>query len=134
MAEEITDNGIGTIEAHTVSHLALSQLTTNEFQMEMKQSSRRIEEETGRRPRHFAYPFGDPQAADQREFDLLGTTPLLTATTTREGMLWPGHASRLTSLPRLTLNGLYQSRGYVDVLLSGLSVFASNSIGRFVTG
>lgn len=124
MAQEITDRGMGTIEAHGVSHLALSQLTANELQMDIEQSCTRVEEETGHRPRHFAYPFGDSMAADQREFDLLETTPLLTATTTKKGMLWPEHSSKLMSLPRLTLNGLYQPPGYVEVLLSGLGAFA----------
>ncbi|MGI9494242.1 MAG: polysaccharide deacetylase family protein, partial [Geminicoccaceae bacterium] len=76
--------------------------------------------------KHFAYPFGDLTAARPREFDILNALPILTATTTTEGMLLPSHASELSALPRLTLNGYYQSPGYVDVLLSGVGAFLAH--------
>ena len=128
MARAITEGGLGTIEAHTVTHSALSRQEESDIRAEFEQCSSRIEEQTGYRPKHFACPFGDEMAADVREFDILKTLPILTSTTTRPGMLLPAHAEELTALPRLTLNGLYQSAGYVDVLLSGIGVFISRSI------
>ncbi len=134
MARSITDDGLGTIEAHTVSHEALSRQKPAEIQAEMTESLARIKQETGRDARHFAYPFGDAQAAEEREFDLLQQKPFLTASTMREGMLRPAHAERLTALPRFALNGLYQSPGYVDLVVSGLkgglSALAAASIRR----
>ena len=120
MAREITKKGFGTIEAHTVMHLALNRQEPEDIYSEMVQCRARIEEETGRAPKHFAYPFGDLMAAGAREFEILQSFPILTAATTREGMLRPEEATMRTALPRLTLNGYYQSRGYVDVLLRGI--------------
>lgn len=39
--------------------------------------------------------------------------------TTRKGMLFPGHAEHLTALPRVSLNGDYQSLTYTALYLSG---------------
>lgn len=128
MAREIVGRGFGTIEAHTVTHLALSRQEPDEIADEMNRSCSRIEEQTGYRPKHFAYPFGDARAADTREFDIVNSLPILTATTTREGMLLPRNRAALTALPRLTLNGYYQSTAYVDVFMSGIGGFISRSL------
>lgn len=47
-----------TIGAHTVSHPDLTTLGTLELARELDESNRRLERFTGRRPSHFAYPFG----------------------------------------------------------------------------
>jgi peptidoglycan/xylan/chitin deacetylase (PgdA/CDA1 family) len=120
MARAITGGGLGTIEAHTVRHLALSRQEPEDIYADLAACRSRIEEETGRAPRHFAYPFGDADAAGPREFEMLRALPILTATTTKAGMLRPEEATMRTALPRLMLNGHYQSRAYVEVLLSGL--------------
>jgi hypothetical protein len=39
--------------------------------------------------------------------------------TTRPGMLFDGHRAHKTALPRISINGLWQRPGMVDVLLSG---------------
>ncbi|MGI9449955.1 MAG: polysaccharide deacetylase family protein, partial [Geminicoccaceae bacterium] len=130
MARKITERGFGKAEAHTVTHLALSGQEPDDIRAEMEQCCSRIEEQTGYRPRHFAYPFGDVMAASSREFEILRSLPILTATTTTEGMLLPTHAGDLSALPRLTLNGYYQSTGYIDVLLSGIGAFFARSIKR----
>jgi len=40
--------------------------------------------------------------------------------TTRKGMLCPDHRNYLTALPRVSLNGDYQSLTYTTVYLSGV--------------
>ena len=134
MARRLTEKGLGSIEAHTVSHLALSRQEPEAIRAEMDQSTARIEAQTGRRPRHFAYPFGDPGAADEREYGIMEALPFLTATTTRTGMLTPGRGARYSALPRVTLNGLYQSSAYVDVVLSGFAGSISRSLQRVKSG
>ena len=51
-----------TIGAHTRRHYALAKLTLAEAQVEIEESVRRIERETGRACRHFSYPYGDAAA------------------------------------------------------------------------
>ncbi len=59
--------------------------------------------------RHFAYPIGKRRAAGPREFELAAQGGFTTAVTTRPGMLFAPHAAHRHALPRLSLNGRYQS-------------------------
>ncbi len=108
-----------TIGAHTVSHPALAKLTDAQVEYEMAESRRLIGEHIGKRPRHFAYPYGDASSAGPREFALAARLGFETAVTTRPGMVFPEHADHLTALPRVSLNGDYQSLRYLDLFLSG---------------
>jgi peptidoglycan/xylan/chitin deacetylase (PgdA/CDA1 family) len=108
-----------TIGAHTVSHSALAKLSDAQVEYEMAESRRLIGEHIGQRPRHFAYPYGDATSAGPREFALASRLEFATAVTTRPGMLFPEHAEHLTALPRVSLNGDYQSLRYLDLFLSG---------------
>ena len=42
-----------------------------------------------------------------------------TAVTMQKGMLFPGHRAHLTALPRVSLNGDYQSLTYTELYLTG---------------
>jgi peptidoglycan/xylan/chitin deacetylase (PgdA/CDA1 family) len=120
MAKEITERGLGRIEAHTERHIALSLQSPEDIRSEMTRASARIAEMTGRAPGHFAYPFGDDKAVSRSAIDVVAHLGLTTAVTTKSGNLKPDHGKRMTALPRVTLNGLYQSRAFVDLALSGL--------------
>jgi peptidoglycan/xylan/chitin deacetylase (PgdA/CDA1 family) len=108
-----------TIGAHTVNHPMLAKIPENAVGTEIGMSRAVIEAALGVKPRHFAYPVGDPTSAGEREFAIAAALGFKTAVTTRPGMLFPEHAARLTALPRISLNGEYQARRYVQVLLSG---------------
>lgn len=108
-----------TIGAHTVTHSALAKLTDAQVEYEMAESRRLIGEHTGVRPRHFAYPYGDAGSAGPREFALADRLGFATAVTTRPGVLYPEHGHHLTALPRVSLNGDYQSLRYLDLFLTG---------------
>jgi len=108
-----------TIGAHTCHHLALAKLSMSEARAEIRESVARIEAELGRPCRHFSYPYGDETSAGEREFALADEFGLLTAVTTRKGVIRRSHATRLTALPRASLNGDYQSRHCVRLLLTG---------------
>ena len=86
---------------------------------QMVGSADRIAQELGKRPVHFAYPYGDPGSAGPRDFALAKNAGFATAVTTRKGMLFPGHKDHLTALPRVSLNGDYQSLTYTALYLSG---------------
>jgi peptidoglycan/xylan/chitin deacetylase (PgdA/CDA1 family) len=53
------------------------------------------------------------------------------AVITRPGMLFPVHGGRLTALPRVSVNGHFQSPEQFEVLLSGLPFWLWNR-GRSV--
>jgi peptidoglycan/xylan/chitin deacetylase (PgdA/CDA1 family) len=86
---------------------------------EMVGSADRIEQELGIRPAHFAFPYGDPESAGPADFALAHELGFKTAVTTRKGMLFPQHKGHLTALPRVSLNGDYQSLTYTALYLSG---------------
>ena len=44
---------------------------------------------------------------------------MVTAVTTRKGMIHGRHASQMMALPRVSLNGDYQDAHYTKALLSG---------------
>jgi peptidoglycan/xylan/chitin deacetylase (PgdA/CDA1 family) len=122
----LSSDPLVTIGAHTVGHYALARLDPGRARREMTESRDRIEAMTGSRPRHFAYPYGSPGAACEREFDLAEELGFATAVTTRRGVLAP--SSRMTALPRISMNGHYQSTRYVDLLLSGVPVVMERRI------
>ena len=108
-----------TIGAHTKDHYAIAKLPEDAAMDQMVGSADRLEQELGVRPVHFAYPYGDPGSAGQRDFALAAKAGFKTAVTTRKGMLFADHKDHLTALPRVSLNGDYQSLTYTAVYLSG---------------
>ncbi len=128
----LAQNGLATLGAHSVTHPRLAKLDRETVRREMAESRERIEAETGVRPRHFCYPVGDPTSAGRREFALAAELGFETAVTTRPGMLFPEHRDHPHALPRLSVNGRWQSLGALDVLLSG-APFALANRGRRVS-
>ncbi len=108
-----------TIGAHTVSHPMLAKLSDDVARSEMALSRSVIEAALSARPEHLSYPIGDRTSAGPREFGIAAELGFKTAVTTRPGVLFPEHAQHLTALPRISLNGEFQSLRYVRVLLSG---------------
>ncbi len=115
-----------TIGAHTVTHPMLAKHPEATAREEIASSRAAIEREIGRPVLHFAYPVGDPGSAGPREFEMARDLGFRTAVTTRPGMLFPQHADALTALPRVSLNGLFQSVDQFDVLMSGLPFWLWN--------
>ncbi|QDZ09995.1 polysaccharide deacetylase family protein [Devosia ginsengisoli] len=108
-----------TIGAHTVHHYELAKLPIEQARSEMAQSVDILLAQFGQRPAHFSYPLGGPLSADQREFDLARELGFRSAVTTRPGGLYARHAASPHALPRVSLNGYFQSRRYVDVFATG---------------
>lgn len=127
---QIAADPLVTIGAHTVSHSMLSKLPADAAFSEMVHSADIIEGALGARPKHFAYPVGQHDAAGRREFELAKKAGFLTAVTTRPGVLFPEHAEVPMALPRVSLNGEYQARRYVDVFLSGAPFMLWNGFKR----
>jgi peptidoglycan/xylan/chitin deacetylase (PgdA/CDA1 family) len=108
-----------TIGAHTVHHYELAKLPESQARDEIAQSVETIEARLGTRPRHFSYPLGGPLSCGPREFAMARDLGFTTAVTTRPGGLYPEHIKSLHALPRVSLNGNFQQRRYVDVFASG---------------
>lgn len=117
--KQMASDPLVTIGAHTKGHFAISKLSAARALEEMTGSADRIEQELGARPVHFAFPYGDPGSAGPRDFALAREAGFKTAVTTRKGMLFPAHRPHLTALPRVSLNGDYQSLTYTALYLSG---------------
>lgn len=109
-----------TIGAHTKGHYALAKLSLSDARFQVEENLSRLQQELGKRPEHFSFPYGCGQSAGPREFQLLAEVGVKTAVTTRKGMIFADHNQCLTALPRMSLNGEYQKRRYFDVLMSGV--------------
>jgi peptidoglycan/xylan/chitin deacetylase (PgdA/CDA1 family) len=104
-----------TIGAHTVHHYELAKLPAGQARSEIEQSVKVIEAQFGRRPIHLSYPIGGLSSANTREYQLAKDLGLRSAVTTIPGGLYRKHRDQLHALPRVSLNGNFQRRRYVDV-------------------
>jgi peptidoglycan/xylan/chitin deacetylase (PgdA/CDA1 family) len=116
----INRDPLTTIGAHTVNHYNLSRLQAHEAEHEIVESGRRIGEELGEKMRHFAYPYGNVDAAGPREFAICLRAGYESSVTTRLGTIVAGHASHLQALPRVMVSGRFQNPRHIDTLISGL--------------
>lgn len=119
-----------TIGSHTVNHIVLSRAPKDVARQEMTEGRNRIAAELGRTVDHFAYTYGTREAAGPREFELASDVGFKTAVTTRPGLLFADHGAHLNALPRLSLNGLFQNRRHLQVLLSGAATALWNGFRR----
>ena len=120
-----------TIGAHTVNHVMLKKIASDDIcRAEMEMSRSVLEAALGKRPEHLAYPVGDPTSAGPREFRIAAELGFKTATTTRPGVLFKAHRDHLTALPRISVNGEFQRQRYMKVLMSGAGTALLNRFRR----
>ena len=89
-----------------------------------------MEAELGIRPQHLCYPVGDRTSAGPRDFRLAAELGFRTALTTRRGALYPEHRHHLMALPRISVNGNYQTLRCAETLLSGVPTAFANLFAR----
>lgn len=124
---------LAAVGAHSVHHFALRRLGEEAAMREIRGSRERLSAELGEPPRHFAYPYGYPAAAGPREARLVREAGFASAVTTRHGLVQEGHAGHLHALPRISLNGRFQSVGQARVMTRGFTAPLSNGGRRLVT-
>jgi peptidoglycan/xylan/chitin deacetylase (PgdA/CDA1 family) len=112
--------------AHSRAHRMLAKWQEAEARAQMAGSKAELEGRFGRAVDAFAYPVGDPTSAGPREFALARDTGFTCAVTTRPGMLYAGHAAHLWALPRVSVNGMWQSLDDLESLLSGAPLLLWN--------
>ena len=128
---EMADDPLMTIGAHTVNHVMLKKIASDDVtRAEMEMSRSVLEAALGKRPQHLAYPVGDPTSAGPREFRIAAELGFKTATTTRPGVLFKVHREHLTALPRISVNGEFQQQRYMKVLMSGAGTAIMNRFRR----
>ncbi len=123
--------GVG---AHSMTHRMLAKWPQETARSEMADSKAALETRLGREVAAFAYPVGDATSAGPREFALARRVGFSCAVTTRPGMLFAEHAKHLTALPRVSLNGLWQNAGALEVMLSGAPFLLWNRARRMNVG
>lgn len=115
-----------TIGSHTLSHPRLAACPESLVRHELIESRRSLTARLAVAVDHLAFPVGDATSAGPREFTLAAEAGYASAVTTRPGMLYRQHGRHLTALPRLSVNGEWQSRATLEVLLSGAPFVAWN--------
>ncbi len=121
-----------TIGAHTVHHYNLKRLTPQMVGQEMRQSADMLEDELGKRPAHFAYPYGSAKAAGRREARIAAEEGFVSAVTTRHGTIQVEHRANLHALPRISINGRFQKLVYAQTMMSGVTTPIANAGRRVV--
>jgi peptidoglycan/xylan/chitin deacetylase (PgdA/CDA1 family) len=127
---ELAADPLVTMGAHTVNHVMLGKASEATARNEIEASREVVPAALGKPVGHFAYPYGGPDLVGKREFGIAAELGYKTAVTTRPGVLFPEHATHLTALPRLSLNGEYQQRRYLEVLMSGTATALFNGFRR----
>jgi peptidoglycan/xylan/chitin deacetylase (PgdA/CDA1 family) len=131
---QLSTDPLCTIGAHTVNHVMLKKLDSDSAVRDEMQRSREILEATlGVRPQHLSYPLGDPTSAGPREFRIAAELGFKTAVTTRPGVVFKTHREQLTALPRIPVNGEFQSQRCLKVMISG-SATAMRDRFRYASG
>lgn len=108
-----------TIGAHTHDHFAMARLEAQDARDDVLKGLLRLEEEIGRRPKHFAYPYGKAYAVGQRDADIVREIGFASSVTTLPGVLQSVNARDPMMLPRVSLNGRFQDPAVVDQYLTG---------------
>lgn len=114
----LLESPLASLGAHTISHRALARLGDDEARRELLNSSERVEAIAGRRPLSFAYPYGFCPTVSARDHRLAADLGFAVAVTTEPGTVSSG--ANLHALPRISLNGYFQSARYVSALASGI--------------
>lgn len=129
--EALARHPLVTIGAHTLSHPMLAKYPEEFARREINDGRAVLEQRLGRVVQHLAYPVGDPGSAGAREFRMARDAGYASAVTTRPGLVFPAHDKHPHALPRVSMNGHYQTTRALDVLLSGMALLLWNK-GRRV--
>ncbi len=122
-----------TIGAHTVNHYNLKRLPEAAARQEMTGVVEVLRDRLGEAPRHLAYPYGYASAVGCREVGLAREAGYVSAVTTRHGVLRAEHRNHLHALPRISVNGRYQSVAHIRTMLSGITTPLANRGRMLVT-
>jgi len=128
----LSNHPLVTIGAHTMSHIALNQLTDQEIKEEIEGSVRIIENKTQKTVSHFSYPFGSVNEVGTREMEIAATCSIKTGTTTRSGNIFKAHCHHLHALPRIDMREGFTEKK-LDLYIEGFTPCLKNNFRRIIT-
>ena len=117
-----------TIGSHTTTHLNLKRASAATVRTEMGDNRKFLQDITGQRIDHNAYPFGHSGACGEREAEISRSLGFRTAVTTRAGTIFPEHRHHLHALPRICL-ARDESTVTLQCKLNGLSRAVNSRFG-----
>ncbi|PAF45196.1 polysaccharide deacetylase family protein [Helicobacter sp. 11S02596-1] len=97
----LSQDPIATIGNHTHSHPIFNNLSPDQITQDIQTANELFKSKINYTPKHFAYPFGSRIEVSSRHFELIKNLNFKTATTTRQGTIYPQHKKFLTALPRI---------------------------------
>ncbi|WP_187278660.1 polysaccharide deacetylase family protein [Methylobacterium sp. WL64] len=121
MVKEMTDSGLITFGAHTVTHPVMANLSENKAIAEVVISRDRVAEMTGSRTKYFAYPFGQPHETGAQAHRIVAEADFAAAFTTTPATLKASNSKYRFHLPRIMLTQETQNIGCVNAYISGLT-------------
>lgn len=130
---ELSQDDLVTIGAHTVNHLDLSRMGSQEVAFEVGESQRAIETRTRKLCEHFAYPFGCKPRVENGGMAALHACGFKTCTTTLPGYLCAEHRDFLDRLPRYNMDE-DTPVGTLDISFKSAMDLLSFRRRHFVTG
>ncbi|WP_420411004.1 polysaccharide deacetylase family protein [Roseibium sp.] len=116
---QLASDPLVTIGAHTHDHFALARLDPDLARADIDKGLQRLEDELGQRPKHFAYPYGKPNAVNEGAAEIARAIGFASAVTTFPGILQSANTRDLMLLPRVSVNGCYQDPAIIDQYLTG---------------
>lgn len=131
---QLAGDPLVTIGAHTHDHFAMARLNADAACEDVTRGLERLEKELGRRPKHFAYPYGKSHAVTPRDADILREIGFASSVTTLPGVLQSVNARDPMMLPRVSLNGRFQDPAVVDQYLTGRPLRFTGLPGGLPTG
>ncbi|MBC8718992.1 polysaccharide deacetylase family protein [Ochrobactrum sp. Marseille-Q0166] len=124
--KSLASDPLAHIGAHTINHVNLRRISPRRLKREVENSISQVQKITGQRPLSFAYPYGWKTAVSQHQTTAVAAAGIRAAVTTQPGVLTLDGLKRPEELPRISLNGKYQKRRYVNSLMSGLPFILFN--------
>lgn len=110
---------------HTLNHLSLAHLSDEKVLEEMLRSRNEIEEKTGTKAKHFAYPYGGLENVTIRTMQLADRAGFQTAVLNHPGNVFLSHSQNRMALPRYPL-GEDTSVEELHYILNGIRHFSVN--------
>jgi peptidoglycan/xylan/chitin deacetylase (PgdA/CDA1 family) len=111
---------LATIGAHSLNHYNLLKLSVIDARREIFESGARVSAEIGKSVQHFAYPYGNKDAAGPREFKLCAEAGYVSSVVTRLGAVTTDYANHPQALPRIMVSGRFQNLRSIETLMSGV--------------